>query len=1294
MSMRRAMRSGLAAVLLAGTLVLVVGVQPAAARAVPWVGADIATTADFATSVAFGDLDGDGDLDLLSSSQNDDTIAWYENTAGDGSAWTPTDIATTADWAQAVAVGDLDGDGDLDLASASGNDDTIAWYENTAGDGSAWTAVDIATTAAEARAVAVGDLDGDGDLDLVSASATDDTIAWYENTAGDGSAWTAADIATTADGALSVAVGDLDGDGDVDLASASMNDDTIAWYENTAGNGSAWTATDITTTADFATSVAVGDLDGDGDLDLASTSLSDDTVAWYENTAGDGSAWTAADIATSAAAPMSVAVGDLDSDGDLDLASASGNDDTVAWYENTAGNGSAWTATDIATTAGSAAWVAVGDLDGDGDLDLASASRSDDTIARYRNDTIHRRATAWSAADIDTAAANTSSVAFGDLDGDGDLDLASTSFADDTITWYENTAGDGSAWAATDITTTADGARSVAVGDLDGDGDLDLASAEGISSTIAWYENTAGDGSAWTAADIDTAAPDAWTVAVGDLDGDGDLDLASASTLDDTIAWYENTAGDGSAWAATDVATTADGAHGVAVGDLDGDGDLDLASASVTDDTIAWYENTAGDGSAWAATDIATTAAGGNSVAVGDLDGDGDLDLASASVTDDTIAWYENTAGDGSGWAATDVATTAVNARSVAVGDLDGDGDLDLASASEGDSTIAWYENTAGDGSAWAATDVATTADQARSVAVGDLDGDGDLDLASASRLDNTIARYRNDGGQVAMSTTATGPASVTANTADDVLRITVAHQGRAGDHSAELTGVALRLDDGATALTQVQAEAIIDELRLYRDDGDSTFDADDTLVTAASSLAVNGSGDLTLPIPDVTSAAFSAAASATFFVVVDLAADAHLQAPNTLRVTHRAASSTAEDDAFTVALTKAPATSSSATTLTATNSAPVADAGGPYTAASGTSIVLDGSGSTDTQQASSALGYAWDLDGDGAYDDSTSRTPTFNATGSAGNHTVGLRVTDDGALTGTDTATVNVTVATFGPAPTTTTTTGPTTSTTFPSPPPAEIPPPAVGGGGSPMVFVDGRPTPVPVPPGAAGRPIAGSIGVSPTESIVVTPDGRVIASPGLNFGGLTRPPAKPIVGMAAHWVLRGGAWRPDGYWLVGADGGVFSFGGARFHGSLGNRRLAAPVVAITGTNSGRGYWLVGRDGGVFAFGDARYHGSTGGRRLAAPIIGLAPTTSGKGYWLGGADGGIFTFGDARFLGSGAARRTLFTGLAAAPDGTYWLIGREGDPVQFTGLSRPSRRGTNRAISRRSWPMTGGRGA
>jgi hypothetical protein len=143
----------------------------------------------------------------------------------------------------------------------------------------------------------------------------------------------------------------------------------------------------------------------------------------------------------------------------------------------------------------------------------------------------------------------------------------------------------------------------------------------------------------------------------------------------------------------------------------------------------------------------------------------------------------------------------------------------------------------------------------------------------------------------------------------------------------------------------------------------------------------------------------------------------------------------------------------------------------------------------------------------------------------------------------------------------------------------------------------------------------------------------------------------------------------RGRGYWLAGADGGVFAAGDARFFGSAGNVRLREPIVDIAATRSGRGYWLVAADGGVFSYGDARFHGSTGAMRLRAPIVGMARTPSGRGYWLVASDGGIFSFGDARFHGSTGALDLAQPVVAMAATGTgrgYTLVANDGGVFTF----------------------------
>ena len=104
---------------------------------------------------------------------------WYENVDGSAGSWTSHVIARHLDDVSAVYAIDVDGDGDIDVLSATQGDDTVAWYENNDSSGTSWTKHVITSSAVKAIEVFAIDVDGDGDVDVLSASRTDDTVAWY-----------------------------------------------------------------------------------------------------------------------------------------------------------------------------------------------------------------------------------------------------------------------------------------------------------------------------------------------------------------------------------------------------------------------------------------------------------------------------------------------------------------------------------------------------------------------------------------------------------------------------------------------------------------------------------------------------------------------------------------------------------------------------------------------------------------------------------------------------------------------------------------------------------------------------------------------------------------------------------------------------------------------------------------------------------------------------------------------------------------------------------------------------------
>ena len=229
------------------------------------------------------DIDGDGDVDILSGSASDGKVAWYENTDGQGSFGPQRIITTNTIFTEFVYSSDIDGDGDMDVLSASKADNKIAWYENTDGLGNFSSQKIITTNADGAKYVFAVDIDGDGDSDVLSASAFDNKIAWYENTDGQGNFGSQQIISTTTEFAKFVYSADLDNDGDTDVLAAAFGENKVTWFENTDGLGNFGTEQIITTETINPNSVFATDLNGDDSVDVLYASQTDNKIAWQEN---------------------------------------------------------------------------------------------------------------------------------------------------------------------------------------------------------------------------------------------------------------------------------------------------------------------------------------------------------------------------------------------------------------------------------------------------------------------------------------------------------------------------------------------------------------------------------------------------------------------------------------------------------------------------------------------------------------------------------------------------------------------------------------------------------------------------------------------------------------------------------------------------------------------------------------------------------------------------------------------------------------------------------------------------
>jgi len=533
-----------------------------------------------------GDVDSDGHVDLVVRGQ------WVRNPGGDAARdpanWTPYDIGS-ADTDFKALVFDLNQDGHMDvLFSSSENTADVDWWSPDNGDPTgSWTKHTILPMMERTHTLQAADMDLDGDMDVVLGqmhTAAANEIMVMLNVDGQATSWEKQVIGTG--GLHNGVVADIGNDGDYDIFGANWTGNPpVRLWENrldAAGALDRWTYKQVTDQNQQTFGLGFGDVDGDGRQDIVSGRY------WYHNPGGDMlGQWAQHEFPAGMHAFM---VLDVDGDDQADvMAQKEESGLSVYWLEATDASATDWTAVQVGQVES-----ASHELGAQGYRTAVLAAGSRPVVAISSGNGIYYfqipddpSGGGWPRIHVSSNPSD-EGFAFGDINGDGQLDIAGTTGDSKRVEWYLNP-GDGSAeWTAYPLGTFDEALYPdrTELADLNGDGRLDVIvteeNGEDSDAQSFWWEQPADPTSAnWPRYPITTQATTN-SLDVADMNGDGSVDVILAEHRGSKkLAIWAN---DGQGNLTEQVVSEGKESHlGAQTVDLDGDGDLDIVS-------IAWDE--------------------------------------------------------------------------------------------------------------------------------------------------------------------------------------------------------------------------------------------------------------------------------------------------------------------------------------------------------------------------------------------------------------------------------------------------------------------------------------------------------------------------------------------------------------------------------------------------------------------------------------------------------------------------------------------------------------------------------
>lgn len=334
-----------------------------------------------------------------------------------------------------------------------------------------------------------------------------------------------------------------------------------------------------------------------------------------------------------------------------------------------------------------------------------------------------------------------------DLDGDGDMDILSASIEDADINWFRNDGGDPIVWTKFLIDGNMTSAHSVHANDFDLDGDLDVVGTS-YGSMIAWYQNNGGNPILWNKYVIVSNFTQAHEVYSEDMDDDGDFDVLGASSGLSRISLWINEGGTPVSWTQYIVDNACAMAKSVYAKDINGDDKMDIIGAALYDNDVKLYLNIDSQPNNWETSIVDAEFGGAHRVQGIDIDSDGDNDILACGYLNHQVAWWKNNGGSSINWTKQIIGTNFINACIVQAADMDGDGILDVVGTAQGINRVAWWKNNGGNPITWTINVITNDFLRPWPLYVCDIDNDGDNDVIAGSSYNgsNEIKLWRNDG--------------------------------------------------------------------------------------------------------------------------------------------------------------------------------------------------------------------------------------------------------------------------------------------------------------------------------------------------------------------------------------------------------------------------------------------------------------------------------------------------------------------------------------------------------------------